>query len=79
MVLAKALPFVTRLCREEAASPTLNEAFADFEDALPTEREGSPFESAEQTLSGSSPGFEGKDIDGDEGADDSSDAFGQGG
>ncbi|KAK9916554.1 hypothetical protein WJX75_004063 [Coccomyxa subellipsoidea] len=59
--------------REEAASPTLNEAFADFEDALPTDREGSPFEGVEQALSGGSPAYEGKG--GDEVADE---AFEQG-
>lgn len=54
---------MTLLHREEAASTTLNEAFADFEDALPTDRESIPYEGSEPIMSSSShgPSFEGKD------------------
>ncbi|CAL8466969.1 g6505 [Coccomyxa elongata] len=64
--------------REEAASPTLNEAFADFEDALPTDRESVTYEGAEPIMSSSSTSFEGKDSEDSSEPEAGDDAFEQG-
>ncbi len=66
------------LHREEAASPTLNEAFADFEDVLPTDRESVPYEGADPIMSSSSPSFEGKDSEDSSEPEAADDAFEQG-
>lgn len=68
----------TWLHREEAASPTLNEAFADFEDALPTDRESVAYEGAEPIMSSSSTSFEGKDSEDSSESEAGDDAFEQG-